>query len=127
MSYGDALKAFRRGVHQFPSAWRAVVVCGSRPQLELAFNEARHILEAGSLKVEQVNKTGLRITPAKGGDLIFVSTEWGSKLSERIRGREFPQIICLCGVCDHNMEILKRHNRSGTVDQKYCRIDQATL
>lgn len=126
ISFGEALKAFRRGVHQFPHAWLCVVVCGGHTQRNYAFGEAAKILEGGSLPVEHVNHAGLQIKVAKGGELRFIHTDEPDFFA-RIAGVHAPHIISVSGLADQTEERLRVHNRSAYVDQKYCRFDHCTL
>jgi hypothetical protein len=63
ISYGDALKAFRRGVHQFPSVWKAVVVC----------NQTSRLRDAGS------RAASLAVAAAFVGELLFGGARGGGK------------------------------------------------
>jgi hypothetical protein len=125
ISYGDALKAFRRGVHQFPSVWKAVVVCNTGKQADYAMQEAVSILDGGSLELRNINYPGRQITTAKGGEVRFVVTDTG--FYDRIRGLEIPQVIVVCGVSDETRDHLIARNRSPYVDAKYLRYDDVTL
>lgn len=125
ISYGDALKAFRRGVYQFPFEWKALVFCGAVTQAQFALEEAERIFSASSLKVEAVEHTRLRITVERGGVLDFGTPHL---LHDRIKGVEFPQIICVADqMDDRDRAALKRHNRSTFIDDKFVRWDESTL
>jgi fatty acid/phospholipid biosynthesis enzyme len=123
--FGIALKAFRRGVHQFPSAWRAVVVCTTTSQYKCALTEAVCILNGGSLPILHVNEIGRKIETEKGGLLKFVVLN--ENFHDCMRGQDFPQMILLSGVAEETKGFLERHNRYPTIDPKYCSWHECTL
>lgn len=70
-SLGNALKYLRRHVYLHAHNWRALVIVKDAHQLDYAFNEIRNILEAGSLKVESVNREQGSIQLEKGAMVRF--------------------------------------------------------
>lgn len=123
--FGLAIKAFRRGVHQFPSQWRAVVVCSTQSQYKCALQEAVCMLNGGSIPIRVVNETGRKIETEKGGILKFVILN--ESFHDCMRGQEFPHMILLTGVAEETKGFLQRHNRYPTIDAKYHMWQECTL
>lgn len=124
-TYENALKAFRRGCHQFPSCWRAAVVCNSTAQADTLFEDTLRMLDASSIEVFEANRAGWQIKVSKGCELRFLITD--HSLCDRIRGVEFPQIIVAGGLSDQMKECLQARNRHTYVDEKYTRWDDVYL
>lgn len=72
ISYPDALKAFRRGVHVNQHAWRCLVVCANKGQLERAWDETIHTLNASSVGVREYKHDTRRIETNNGAFIRFV-------------------------------------------------------
>lgn len=71
ISFADALKAFRRGVHVNQHAWRCLIVCANRAQLERAWDETVHTLGASSVGIREYNVTTRRIETNSGAFIRF--------------------------------------------------------
>lgn len=126
ISFGNAIKAARRGIYQYPNAWKVAVLCGGAKQAQFAFDEARLMLEAGSLAVESANFASRVITTDRGGRFEFhvVADEADC---DHIRGKEFPHIIWLFDPDPRVREIVQTRYRSHVVPDEALRSDEATL
>jgi hypothetical protein len=71
VTFHKALKVARRNIYTYPNAWRVAILASSVPQRKFAFDEARLVLLAGSLHVENINFTEQRIDVERGGQFWF--------------------------------------------------------
>lgn len=94
MRYSDALKLFRRQAHVFAGAWKAVVLCGSGEQLELAFREAVDTMKGTShAKGMVVNYAKRTIECANGADIRFAIANSMDDADLRLDGLTFTQMV----------------------------------
>jgi hypothetical protein len=125
ITYGEALKAFRRNVYTFPEQWSAVVLCQGQPQLHCAMMEAFNILEASSLKVLGINKAANYISTERGGVVRFMRVEDAERQLQGVRVPHF--IIPALEVPERTMEVVRMQNRHADIEDRYLRIDFVTL
>jgi hypothetical protein len=127
ISYGDALKAFRRNVYTHAVVgWHAAVICATHQQARYAMDEAKSILDASSLPVQSYMHTSMRITTDRGGRLNFFPVEHG--MLDRMQGLQFPHIIVVTPQIDtREREFLKYINRHHEIEERYYRFDEAML
>ena len=92
ISYADALKAFRRGVHVNKQLWRGAVICANAGQLDIAWDEATHILRASSVGLKEAKRVTNTLTTPDGAILRFyIAPDMTRALN--MRGAEFTQVI----------------------------------
>lgn len=126
ISFGDALKAFRRNVYTFPDRWRALVVCASHKQAEYAMHEARAVLNASSLPVQTYAPVSMKLTTSRGGEIKFVVVR-ELEDANRLAG-EWPHIIVVSpALPDDARAVLRSRLRHVDIEDRYFRMDDATL
>lgn len=128
ISFGDALKAFRRSVYMHSAfGWNAVVVCATHTQARYAMDAARSVLDASSLPVQSFMHTSMKITTDRGGELKFIAREHCSDLHQ-LQGYHFQQAIIVDpNLPQRELAVLQAHLRHPDIEDRYFRIDQATL
>lgn len=125
ISFGDALKAFRRNVYTFPHEWRALVVCEGPPQVQYVFDEATRILEASSLKVENVLPMQRLIQVERGGEIRFTTTY--NVVQGYTKGIEVPHIMVCVEPSPQCLDILRLSLRHPDIEERYFRLDKVTV
>lgn len=127
MLFGDALKAFRRNVYTFPEQWTCAVICASHSQAKYAMDETRAILDASSLPVQSFMHTSMKITTDRGGSIQFIVREH-ALLQDRLAGYHFPHIIIIDpSMPESDREYIKAHLRHPEIQDRYFRLDEATI
>lgn len=92
ISLADALKATRRGIHLYGSAWRTAIIADPRYARYVLHDEVIPILEASSLKVELISHATVSVRTGKGGIIrVFGVDDYMDAL--KLRGLEFTHII----------------------------------
>jgi hypothetical protein len=127
ITFGDALKAFRRNVYMFPDQWKTLVVCASGTQAKYAMGEAQSILNASSLPVQSFMHTTMRITTDRGGELQFVVVN-GVPDTYRLASTRWPHIIIVNpNLPDEVSPYLRELMAHPDIEDRYFRMDDATL
>lgn len=116
-SLGNALKYLRRHVHLHAHNWKALVVCQSKGQYDLAYDEIYRTLDAGSLPIESANKAQGWIQLSKGAMVRFAVLKERQQ-QEVLAGMEFTQVLWMFEPDDQTLRDLVRSRiRSATVPE----------
>jgi len=108
-SFGNCVKSARRGVYLANGGYNVLVLCANGKHLEVVFDEAERMLDASSLRVEQVNRTERKIYCERGGTFFFRVADLDP---ERLKGYEWPHIIALCAIGNKTEDVLHSLNRT---------------
>lgn len=116
MQYDYALKQMRRNVFLHSANWRTAVICPSVSTLRVAWDEAKHLIEASSLKIEFARYATRTITLERGAPLRFFDVD--DYRLDRMRGHQYTHFIVLCGEYPAAMmEQMRTLHRSGAVPE----------
>lgn len=91
-SLGNALKYLRRHVHLYGSEWRVLVVSKTLAQQKIAADEIMRVLDAGSIKIESINRAEGWIQLAKGAMITFRHVA-AIEDAHKLAGRSWTQIV----------------------------------
>lgn len=108
-SFAQCLKTARRNIYVADGGYNVLVMCANSKHMEIAFDEAVHVLEASSLKVERVNRLERKIYCERGGTFWF---RMGDMDVDRLKGFEWPHIIVLCALGNLTENALTAMNRT---------------
>lgn len=114
MDFAAALKQMRRMVFVHSQNWRTAVICPDHSTLCAAWDEAKSLIEASSLKVEQARYVTRNITLERGAPLRFFDVDdWRLY---RMAGHQYTHIMVLRGEYPVGMlEYIHATLRSGAV------------
>lgn len=114
MDFAAALKQMRRMVFVHSQNWRTAVICPNVSTLGVAWDEAKALIEASSLKIEQARYVTRTITLERGAPLRFFDVD--DYRLDRLRGHQYTHIMIVRGEYPPSMiEQLKLILRSGVV------------
>lgn len=126
IGFGEALKAFRRGVHVYGPDWRGVILGHSVLQLAATSIEATRIFDGSSL-----------IAKYDGSNQIFYFNPSGARLhlclardltdAYCLSGHEYTQIIWMFTPDDSVSQYVHHMLRSPTVPHEKLRLDYSGL
>lgn len=124
IAFGDAVKAARRKIYQWPGSWRVIVLCDTAQQALTAFEELQFILEASSLTVESISAAHQTLKTDRGGEF---SVRVMPDRAEQIRGMEYTHIIWLYFPSVADAAVAKAQLRSGTVPHEHMVESMASM
>ncbi len=115
MRFTDALKAMRRNVYVFKGNWRTFVFCKNEAQRNVAFDEARWILEASSIKDIECRYATRSIQMQDGAVLRFVVPHLLGGFDDAVKGQSITHAITLYPLEEREVTVVKAQMRPGDV------------
>lgn len=94
ITFADALKGMRRGIHVHGDNWRTLIVTKKLRSIPVAWREFESLTNASSSHITSEHKTKLVITLDKGGPVQFAAIEDQTE-AYLYAGRQFTHIIWL--------------------------------
>lgn len=126
ISFGNALKAFRRGVHVYGADWKGVVLCQTWQQMHEAVNDAQRIFNGSSLMSTLLRSRNMFVFEPSDAYLQFAVVT-NDIDAYALKGRLFTQVIYLFEPSEPVRQIVATLLRPQIVPEDKLRTDYSGL
>lgn len=89
MSYGNQLNIFKAQAERYGPDWRAIIVCSTKFDLQIAADDAQEFLKG------QYSRVGQTLHLPSGATIIFRMVTCPMEAQRAFCGRQFTQIVWL--------------------------------